>query len=364
MRKFKSIIIYSVLAVLCAAAFAGYVISSRQTKDAQPAKSDAVKVADDGNQTIENEASLPKHVVELMRKAVAVPGANPVVGIGRGEDYGTVIADAVEKAGGLQDIIKKGDTVLIKPNICSPAAGEGHPSTVDHRATQKVVDMVRALGASKVIVAEGPIFGNPFTGSAVKLNKYNTIRGAVLLNFNDLDKKDCYELKPLRSTTGKAIFIPKVYMDADVVINLAKLKTHSLVEALATLSLKNLFGVPSQIIYGQNGNKYGLHKLGIKEAIVDINRIRRPEFIIIEGIVGGQGMGPIDNQPVKSNIVFAGKDPVAMDTVALTFMGLKIEDVIHVKFASDQGLGISDLGKIRIVGADLDSIKMKFDVVK
>jgi uncharacterized protein (DUF362 family) len=224
--------------------------------------------------------------------------------------------------------------------------------------------MALELGASKVIVAEGPVFGNPFTGSAVKFNKYDTIKGAQLVNINDITKEECYELKPLKSATGKSIFIPKIYMNADVVINLAKLKTHTLTEASATLSLKNLFGVPSQIVYGQNGNKYGLHKLGIKEAIVDINRIRRPEFIIIEGIVGGQGFGPMDNQPVKSNIIFAGKDPVAIDTVALTFMGMKIEDVIHIKYASDQKLGISDLGKIKIVGADLNSIKMKFDVIK
>lgn len=374
MKNLKNIIIYSVLAVLCITAFVSYMASKNpvrirpveRTADTGSESSDSVKKEADEilSLTIENEANLPKHVVELMRRAAEEPDPNPIIGIGRGEDYAKVTAEAIENAGGLKDCVNKGDTVLIKPNICTLTGEEDHPCIVDHRAVQQIVNMVLELGASRVIVAEGPIFGNPFAGSAVKLNKYNAIQNAELLNINDLDKEDCYELKPLKSVTGKAIFIPKVYMDANVVINVAKLKTHSLTEALATLSLKNLFGVPPQKVYGQTGNKYGLHKLGIKEAIVDINRIRRPDFAVIEGIVGGQGMGPVENQPVKSNIVFAGKDPVALDTAALTFMGLKVEEVLHVQFAGEQKLGIADLDKIKIVGADLASIKMKFDVVK
>jgi uncharacterized protein (DUF362 family) len=196
-----------------------------------------------------------------------------------------------------------------------------------------------------------------FDTTSLNINKYGNIKGVEMVNMNSFNKEDCYELRPENNTTGKALFIPKVYMDADVVINVAKLKTHH--QAVVTLSLKNSFGIPSAKVYG-GGLKTGLHTLGLDESIVDLNLIRKADFFIIDGIVGGEGSGPINNTPVKSNIIFAGRDPVALDTVALTFMGFKLEQVPHVQLAGKKNIGISDLSKIRIVGADLNIIKMDF----
>lgn len=149
-------------------------------------------------------------------------------------------------------------------------------------------------------------------------------------------------------------------MDADVVIGAAKLKTHFQSDAVVSLGLKLSMGVPPTPLYGSAGGKTMLHSMGLKEIIVDLNKIRRPDFVVIDGIVGGEGYGPLANTPVKSNVMFAGSDIVALDTVALTFMGFKVEEIPHVKLASDEGLGISDLSKIQIVGADLEKISMRF----
>ena len=118
--------------------------------------------------------------------------------------------------------------------------------------------------------------------------------------------------------------------------------------------------LPSNKIYNTVGYKNKLHALGLKEVIVDINQIRRPDFVIIDGIQAGEGYGPLQCSPVEAGIIFAGGDPVAVDTVALNFMGFTVDQVPHVKLAGDTGLGISDLSKINIVGAILDKIKMKF----
>jgi uncharacterized protein (DUF362 family) len=59
-------------------------------------------------------------------------------------------------------------------------------------------------------------------------------------------------------------------------------------------------------------------------------------------------------------VVFAGNDPVALDSVALTFMGFTVDQVPHVKLAAKEGLGVSDLQKITVKGAELDAIKMDF----
>jgi uncharacterized protein (DUF362 family) len=300
-----------------------------------------------------------KHIEEIMERAAATPEPNPLVAIARGTDYAGVTAEVIEKAGGLEGIIKEGDTVLIKPNICTLAeAGSGR--ITDYRAVQKVADMAYEMGAKRVIVAEGTISGNSFSKPFLQMNKYDTLTGVELYNLNDCTEDDCYELIPQDSVTKRALFIPKIYMDADVVINVAKLKTHFQYYAVVSLCLKNAIGVPSEKIYGGTGAKNGLHNIGLEECIIDINKIRKPDFCIIEGIVGGEGYGPLRNTPVDSQIMFAGKDPVAVDTVALNFMGFTVDKVSHVMLAGEKNLGISDLSQITVEGAVLDEIKMTF----
>ncbi len=283
----------------------------------------------------------------------------PIVGIGRGGDYAVATRTAIENAGGLTGLVKKGDVVLIKPNLCTGPFPDD-PKTTDYRVVATLVDMLKALEPSRIIIAEGGFQGDSFSKTHAAISKYDTIKGVELFNFNSCEKKDCYELKPPKSLVGRSLFIPKIVMDADVLIEVPKLKTHSIPEAVVSLTLKNSFGIPSEKIYGGYGDKNGLHSFPLSEIIVDLNMIRMPDFAVIDGVVGGEGYGPVYNTPVKSEIVLAGRDPVALDTVALTFMGFALSQVPHVKLAAAQGLGVSDLAKIKVVGAKLDEIKMDF----
>ncbi len=300
-----------------------------------------------------NSSEIPVHVKEKMQRSARITVTEPVVGIGLGSDYSAVTRRAVENAGGLEGIIKENDTVVIKPNLVKPLGPEDGIVT-DYRVVQEIVDIVKRCGAGKVIIAEATPYGNVFESAG-----YYSISGAELVDMNALSKEECYELIPQNSLTNETILIPKLYMDADAVISVAKLKTHFEYDAGVTLSVKNSMGVPPTRFYGVD-YKEKLHLLGLKEVIVDINKIRKPDFAVIDGIIGGEGYGPLLVRPVKSNIMLAGIDPVAVDTVALNFMGFTLDEVFHVQLAAKEGLGISDLSKIKIVGADLNSIKMKF----
>ena len=396
-KKLKNILIYGIIIAFCGVALASYLLQNRptdakaaqkpqteqtaqttststdittteatttvNTKPAATAKPkgeniehNAVMLTDGNNIAGRSGEENQAHIAMLIKKAAAKPEKNPVVGIGRGVDYAEVTAKAIENAGGMKDLIKEGDVALIKPNVCTIYINAGKLQITDYRVVQKVIDMALECGASRVIVAEGSFYGNVFE---YEKNRYVSLKGAELFNFNDCEKKDCYELKPEKSMVGKAIFIPKIYMDADVVINIAKLKTHSM--TTVSLSLKNCIGIPSGKIYGDASSKAGLHNLGLQNAIMDLNMIRKPDLAIIDGIVGGQGQGPTENTPVKSETVFAGRDLVALDTVATTFMGINTEYVAHIKYAAEIGLGVGDLKKIKVVGGDLDSIIMKFN---
>lgn len=357
MKKYKNIIVYSIVALLCIAAAAGYIITRKPS--ATPAGTTTTSTSSSATQE-KTEAQKQEHLKAVMEKSVASPDPNPTVGIGRGQDFAKVTSEAIDNAGGLKDIVKKGDVVLIKPNLCVNAMPDT-PTTTDYRVTAEIVKRVKELGASKVVIAEGGFQTTCFDKLSMELNKYDTIKDVEFVEINNFTKADCYKLKTKDSLLGKELYVPKIYMDADVVITVPKLKTHFLPEAVVTLSLKNAYGVPSAKLYGGYGDKSGLHELGFQESIIELNKIRRPDFSVIDGIIGGEGRGPADNTPVNSNIIIAGKDLVAVDTVALNFMGFKLEQIPYIKKAVDLKLGIGDLSKIKVNGADLNAIKMNFE---
>ena len=343
-KNLKTIVIYGIILLLCAAAAVDFI----RNKTAAGADAAGILTA---SGTLE-------HAEAIIKKSAEPPAPNPTVGIGRGTDYASVTRSAIENAGGLKDIIKKGDVVLIKPNLCTNAKPDS-PTTTDYRVVKEVAAMAKECGASKIIIAEGSFVGETFNEINFRQNLYDTIKDVEFFNINNCEKEDCYELTPENNLLDKTMFIPKVYMDADVVITVPKMKTHYVKEAVVSLSLKNCFGAISTRVYG-SVDKSGLHSFNLNEVISEINKIRRPDFAVIDGIVGGEGYGPVSNTPVESNIVIAGKDLVAVDTVGLTFMGQDVDHVPHVKFAGEQNIGISDINKIKIVGAKLDEIKMYF----
>jgi uncharacterized protein (DUF362 family) len=376
MKRAKTIIIYSILVLLCIAAIATAVIKNERGKTTEAASASIAyaSIASASGATVSNTAqstatasqtvksSVAKKISnannteearinEILQKSQGIVNPNPIVGIGQGKDYAKVTQDAVKNAGGLESIVKKGNTVLIKPNICV-MAGPGDPRITDYRIVKELVDEVKKLGASKVIIAEGS-----FSGYTMETAEYNKIKGVQLIDFNEVKEEDCFKIIPEKGLTGHEMIIPKIYMQADVVISVAKLKTHG--EGVVSLSLKNSFGIPPMPLTGI-AYKEDLHTYGMSNSIVDLNKIRRPDFVVIDGIVGGEGMGPTTNTPVDSQIIFAGIDPVATDTAAAYFMGFPITDVPHIQLAADEQLGVGDLSKIKVIGADLEKIKRSF----
>ncbi|MCX7921350.1 MAG: DUF362 domain-containing protein [Clostridia bacterium] len=339
MKNIKAAMVYTAIVILFVATTAGCFVSNNSEKAGTDVRGTASA----------NEATAKKISEDTAKKNTdIIPEAT--VGVGRGTDYAKVTRQAIENAGGLKKIVKKGATVIIKPNLISYAPPESGIVT-DYRVVQEIVNMVKECGAGKIIIAEASPSGNMF-----ELHEYNKIAGVELLDMSGFDnEKDCYQLTAKNSLTGKAIPIPKVYMDADVVITAAKLKTHSYPDAVVSLGLKNSIGVPPG-----KGTKMYLHNMGLKEVIVDLNKIRKPDFVVIDGIIGLEGPGPTQGDPVKSNIIFAGTDVVATDTAALTFMGYTASEIPHIKLAGENGLGVSDINKIKTIGADLNAIKMKF----
>jgi uncharacterized protein (DUF362 family) len=288
----------------------------------------------------------------------AAPGAGKaLVGIGRGADHAAVTAQAIANAGGLGSVISKGDTVIIKPNLSEPR-NYNYPGGTDYRVAAEVVRLAREAG--RIIIAEGSGGPGDFSAAVLRLNRYNTITGVEFLDLNKIPREDCYYVSSPKRLTNPPIYMPKIYVDADVVISVPKLKTNYAVGP--SLGLKNGFGVPPKPLVN-NGSawKLGLHSRGIPESIVEINLLRKPDFVVVDGIRAGEGNGPLGNGPVDARIVFAGSDVLAVDTIAAYFMGFNPQKIPHLKLAAENGMGEYRMEYIETAGADIRAIRMDFD---
>ena len=247
----------------------------------------------------------------------------------------------------------RGRSVLLKPNLVEFFRGSS--INTDPRMVVAAADAFRQLGASSVVVAEGPGHRRDTEAVVIASGLRDALDDAKL-PFVDLNDAPLVRT-PLRTRfTGlKELWVPRVLRDTEVVVSMPKLKTHHWVGV--TLSLKNCFGCMPGRVYGWPKDVF--HVNGIPESIVDIAAAVRPSLAIIDGIVGMQGDGPINGEAVQSGVVVLSRDPVAADVTGARLMGMDPEKVEYLMNAG-RFLGQSRSELIEQRGEDPGSLARSF----
>ncbi len=138
-----------------------------------------------------------------------------------------------------------------------------------------------------------------------------------------------------------------------------KLKTHHW--AVATLSLKNLFGTLPGVCYGWPKNE--LHWRGIDNSIVDIACTRKPDLAIVDGVVGMEGDGPLNGAPKPMGVIVMGCDLVAVDATCCRLMQLDPEKVPYLVLGNQKKLGLLAEKQIEQIGEIIADRAQQFDTV-
>jgi len=251
----------------------------------------------------------------------------------------------------------RGKTVLLKPNFVGLdplCIMNTHPAVI--AATR---ESFLRLGASQVLIGDGPAMDRDTESilESVKLKEFTGPLGNV---FRDLNLDDVRRVPlPTRASRLKELYLPKIVLGVDFLVSIAKLKTHHW--AGVTLSLKNMFGVVPGSCYGWPKNI--LHWAGIDNSILDINAAARPDFAIIDGIVGMEGNGPIQGRPRPAGLLIFGDDPVAVDATGCRVMGLRPEKVKYLARAGTL-LGNLEVAKIQEIGERVESVRSSFSVLE
>jgi uncharacterized protein (DUF362 family) len=247
-------------------------------------------------------------------------------------------------------------TVLLKPNLVGLdplGVMNTHPAVI--AATR---ESFLRLGAARVLVGDGPAMDRDTQAilESVRLREFtgNLMRDFCDLNLDDVEKV----ILETHASKLQELFLPKTVLGVDFLVSMPKLKTHHW--AGVTLSLKNMFGIVPGSCYGWPKNV--LHWAGIDRSILDINAAARPDFAIVDGILGMEGNGPIQGTPKAAGLVLFGDDPVAVDATACRVMGLLPEKVTYLARAGTM-LGHLDPAKIQQLGESVESVRTPFAVL-
>jgi len=259
------------------------------------------------------------------------------------------VRKAIELAGGLADIVKSGDTVIIKPNIVVAQPPETASDT-DPRVCKVIADMVKELGA-KPIIGEASSIG-VVTEEAIQKAGYGKLREAGY-QVVDFTKAETVKVPIPRGKKMKEVVLPKMVLDADVLIDVPKMKTHDQTEV--TLSLKNMKG-----ILQDKGKRSLHHTYGIFDGVADICTVVKPALSVVDGIIAMEGLGPMAGDVVEMGLIIAGKDIVAVDAVTAKIMGFEASEHGCIAAAEAQGIGVGDLDKIEVVGEAIASVERRF----
>jgi hypothetical protein len=136
------------------------------------------------------------------------------------------------------------------------------------------------------------------------------------------------------------------------VISVPKLKTHDQTEM--TCAIKKLKGLLT------DKGKRAMHQEGLFEGVVDLLSVVNPQLAIVDAIICQEGVGPIFGKPLEIDLILAGKDLVAVDSVCARLIGYEPEETLLTANAEARGLGVMDPEGIVILGEPLEGVKRRF----
>ena len=272
-----------------------------------------------------------------MSKVAIVKGANPV---------GSTVKALELVESDVNKILSVKKPILIKPNYINSK----HPSTgitTDSRVIEGVVKFLKERNIEDISIGEGSGFAD--TLQAFKIAGVDAVAERYGVRLIDLNKDKFVEVCPPNPLSLKNVRVAKTALESTI-ISVPKLKPHRI--ATVTLSLKNMMGVLA--------SKGTMHAgLSLSENIADLASTLTPRLSVIDGIIAGEGHETSGN-PVEMNLVIAGIDPVAVDSVGAAVMGVKPTDVKHLVLAAEKGLGTCRLEEIIVLGQSIESVKRKF----
>ncbi|MGD9142639.1 MAG: DUF362 domain-containing protein [Dehalococcoidia bacterium] len=268
-----------------------------------------------------------------------------------GYDYDEVyqaVKNCLSLIGGLDNFIKKNDRVLVKINHLSPASKPERGIITHPIFVKAVVENLKESGAE---ITVGDDIQNG-TNDGYELSGIRKICNESRVNLVNLRERGFVEVECKGLILDK-LYISKSALEADILVNLPKFKTHS--KAVFTGGIKNSYG----LIPKGSRSKYHFDYKNIEDfskVLTDVFSVIIPDLTIIDGIVAMEGEGPASGTLRNLGLIIASRDAVALDAVAARIIGIEPFDILTTKHADERGLGNGNLQNIETVGEEINSV--------
>ena len=269
-------------------------------------------------------------------------------------DYGQSLEEKIERAfDALQvwDKIRPGMRVVLKPNLVMSSKPE--QAIITHPAFTAAVGKCVQKAGGRVIIAESP--GGPYTPAAIKAmfraTGYRDMAEACGFTlYTDCKSR---EVTLPQAKRCRELSVVEPFLDRDYLIDLPKLKTHSMVGFSG--AVKNLFGTVPGL------QKPELHcrfpeREPFSEMLCDLCHFLGPDLSLMDGIWAMEGNGPTGGQRRDLHVIAGSESPWALDVAAASLVGLEPEKIAMLREGHERGYGPLDLSELELVGDPMETL--------
>ncbi len=255
-----------------------------------------------------------------------------------GSDPAAITEAAIKAIGGMEQFVKNGFDVIIKPNICVDSHSYEYAATTNPVVVGTLVRLALGAGAKRVRVMD-----YPFGGTAESAYAHSGIADAVKAAGGEMEKMNPNKFRLTKIPDGVSLTACEIFQDAltcDLLIDVPITKHHSM--AGVTLGGKNLLGLIQ--------NRGMIHS-DFGQRIPDLVSVIRPKLTVVDAVRTLMDHGPTGgnlNDVKLNNTVIASHDVVAADSYATRFFNKTGADVAYIANAASRGLGVMDLNTVKV----------------
>jgi uncharacterized protein (DUF362 family) len=304
--------------------------------------------------------------------------------------------------GGLSNIVKNGDVVMIKTNTSNPMSW-ATGANVDPQMTRAVVDLAFQAGASRVLVANAS--PGILESDVIEKPKMSTLEVYEFLGYREQMEAAGAELVDLNAEPFVEVAVPHGGLafssywfsesvgEVDVLFSVAKMKTH--LSTLVTLGIKNLIGMipfevrrgynrwqihieldvpsllaetPDDVPWGEKVRRLTMEKSPLvrrnldqlHRVIADLCAVFPISLCVIDGVLAMDGDGPLAGDPKRAGLVIAGYNPVVTDAVATRLMGFEPESIPYFRYCAEGDLAEIAMDRIELGGLTVEEARCPF----
>lgn len=290
----------------------------------------------------------------------------PKVNIVEGENRRKAVRDGIELLGQpFIDRVKDAQVILIKPDLVHP---DLQLASVHVEAVKGILDVIRTYSKASIVIGEAAHFG---TKPAFRNFGYEQLPELYTgLRLVDLqDEPYVEQIFKLENGDQTILRRAKLAVVADLTISISNLKTHH--DYGAALSITNwvegtMIVPPRMSAQGRVWSRSPWLSVGgskVMHQMLAFLYAQKPcDVAVIDGILAMEGDGPVNGGPVAMGVVLTGFDPVAVDAIAATLMGLDPHGLGYLELIAEVGKGVNEMSKIDVPPLQINDLARSFQL--